>query len=162
MTGPICCDDGEGPSQFVFTVIFIVSLMMGISFIKKGLRNKYPQTPGSPGYDEKYVLRTVRQPADKNATGCARHLASIGMLLYVGLQTAMLMASIIMSTQIQKTLTVPDRNAQLSAVMFLTPVAEICSFLEDTMVVRVNYAVSSGNLPLLRKLMKTGIISCAS
>ena len=55
----------------------------------------------------------------------------------------MVFESIIMPKSIQQTLSPTDRASQTAMDSFLTPVEEIFAFIEDTMTVKVGYAIAS-------------------
>ena len=63
-----------------------------------------------------------------------------------------------MPKSIQQTLSPADRSAQLAMAAFLTPMEEIFAFLEDTMMVKVSYAIGAGRKKLLNQLFNIGVI----
>jgi len=61
--------------------------------------------------------------------------------------------TIFMAKTTQANLSVSDRNAMLAATAFLTPIQDIFQFIEDVAVVKVSFAVGSGNPRAVRKVM---------
>jgi hypothetical protein len=78
-----------------------------------------------------------------------------GNLLFLPV-VAMIVAEIIMANSVQQNLTVVDRNAQLHAIVFLVPLAEIFAFVEDVIQVRVQYALASGRNKEVGMLIRSG------
>lgn len=63
----------------------------------------------------------------------------------------------IMPRSIQHNLSPTDRSAQLAMNAFLTPIEETFAFLEDTMVVKVGYALAAGRLSELNRLVHISV-----
>jgi len=83
-----------------------------------------------------------------NLFGLFGYLASLGMLIEI---------PIIMKKSIQQNLYPFERTAVLAADAFLTPFEEIFQFLEDTMTVRINFAIASKQYQELNILMNWGV-----
>ena len=79
-------------------------------------------------------------------------------LLYIGSIVALVMEAVIMPASIQESLPPADRSSQLAITSFLAPIEEIFSFLEDTMTVKVGYAVASMNYSELNALLHIGVL----
>ena len=83
-----------------------------------------------------------------------------GILGMVGYTLALVLSvetPILMQRSIQQNLDPMHRTAVLSAGAFLTPFEEIFVFLEDTMLVRINYAMGSGETRLVNQLLNVGV-----
>lgn len=74
---------------------------------------------------------------------------------------ALVIESQIMPKAIQKTLHPTDRVAQMAMASFLTPVEEIFAFLEDTMAIKVGYAIAAGRLDELNMLLNISVFGGA-
>lgn len=70
---------------------------------------------------------------------------------------ALIAESTIMPLQIQTRLTPADRGAQLAMTSFLTPIAEVFAFLEDSMTVQVGYAIARNDHSQLNALLQISI-----
>ena len=78
--------------------------------------------------------------------------------LYIGAIVALVLEASIMPASIQETLPPADRIAQLAMENFLAPIEEIFSFLEDTMTVKVGYAVAALKYSELNVILHIGIL----
>eukprot|EP00944_MAST-04C_sp_MAST-4C-sp1_P015495 g15495.t1 len=77
----------------------------------------------------------------------------------------MVIESVIMPKSKQKTLTPTDRASQSAMDAFLTPIHEIFGFIEDTMTVKVGYAIASRryhDLNILLNVSVLGGLLCAA
>lgn len=80
--------------------------------------------------------------------GLLGYLAAIGMAIEI---------PIVMKQSIQQNLYPFERTAVLAADAFLIPFEEIFQFLEDTMTVRINFAIASKQYEELNILMNWGV-----
>jgi hypothetical protein len=78
-------------------------------------------------------------------------------LLFWASIAALIAESTIMPLQIQTRLTPADRSAQLAMTSFLTPIAEVFAFLEDSMTVQVGYAIARNDHSQLNALLQISI-----
>lgn len=78
-----------------------------------------------------------------------------GMYAYV---TVQILVPIYMRQSIQERLVVSDRNAVIASEAFLVPYNEIFQFIEDIVLVRVNYALGYGNKQLTNSLVHMGYV----
>lgn len=85
---------------------------------------------------------------------------ALGLFFFISIG-ALVTESVIMPKSIQTHLPPSDRAAQLAMSSFLTPVAEVFRFLEDTMTVSVGYAVASGRFTELNALLHIGVLGGA-
>ena len=113
------------------------------------------------------ALNTTKQSTElkeklNNMTSLNKKIFYVGMfcvgLVWMLSIFAMVAEAVIMPKSIQETLSPSDRTAQLAMSSFLTPVEEIFSFLEDTMTVKVGYAVAALNYSELNALLHIGIL----
>lgn len=81
-----------------------------------------------------------------------------GIVGYVGALCCAVSTPIIMMSQIQSVLHPASRSAVLAAGAFLTPLEEVFAFLEDTMTVRINFAMGAGDRVLTNRLFNAGIL----
>ena len=70
---------------------------------------------------------------------------------------SMVIVNVIMPKSIQQTLTPTDRASQSAMDAFLTPVEEIFAFIEDTMTVKVGYAIASKRYDELNILLNVSV-----
>ena len=96
-----------------------------------------------PKWVEQIPLRIVRK------------LFTYGLPVYI---TAQVMVPIYMRQSLQANLNVASRNTLIAAEAFIVPYAAIFQFIEDIVLVRVNYALSSGDKPLTNNLVHAGIV----
>ena len=78
-----------------------------------------------------------------------------GLNVYV---TAQVMVPIYMRQSLQEKLDVSSRNTLIAAEAFIVPYSAIFQFIEDIVLVRVNYALASGNKPLTNNLVHAGMV----
>lgn len=83
-------------------------------------------------------------------------LFKYGLMAYIGAQVVI---PIFMRDSIQRQLSVGERNAVIAAEAFLVPYRDIFQFVEDIVLVRVNYAMGAGNKPLTNQLVHLGIVA---
>jgi hypothetical protein len=76
--------------------------------------------------------------------------------------TALVFEASIMPKQIQMRLSPSERSAQMAMSSFLTPVEEIFAFLEDSILVKVGYAIAAGRLRELNALIHVSTIGGAT
>ena len=102
---------------------------------------------------------TTTTTAKSTRPKCTPHCCkrTLFFLLYVGCIVAMIAEATIMPSSIQDNLPPADRSAQMAMESFLAPVKEIFAFLEDTMTVKVGYAVAALNYSELNALLHIGI-----
>ncbi len=94
----------------------------------------------------------------KNMSPCAKYMF---VFIFFASITAMVFESIIMPKSIQQTLSPTDRASQTAMDSFLTPVEEIFAFIEDTMTVKVGYAIASMRYNDLNILLNISVIGGA-
>jgi hypothetical protein len=94
----------------------------------------------------------------KNMSPCAKYMYVF--IFFVSI-TAMVFESTIMPKSIQKTLSPTDRASQTAMDSFLIPVEEIFAFIEDTMTVKVGYAIASMRYKDLNILLNISVIGGA-
>ena len=82
-------------------------------------------------------------------------LAALGYILGVALP---IQAQIEMNASIQSALTPAQRTSVLAADAFLAPVEEIFEFLEDTVTVRIGYALGAGRYAEANRLLNAGVV----
>jgi len=80
------------------------------------------------------------------------------MAMFTVLVTATILEGSIMPKSIQQNLTPANRSAQLTISAFLTPIGEIFAFIEDTMTVKVGYAMALGQTSRLNALLHISTI----
>lgn len=81
-------------------------------------------------------------------------LFHFGLMAYIATQVVI---PIFMRQSIQAELTVSSRNSLIAAEAFLVPYAEIFQFIEDIVLVRVNYALGRKDKALTSQLVHVGI-----
>ena len=84
-----------------------------------------------------------------------QRLFPYGLPVYI---TAQVMVPIYMRQSLQANLDVTSRNTLIAAEAFIVPYSAIFQFIEDIILVRVNYALGSGNKPLTNNLVHAGIV----
>ena len=94
--------------------------------------------------------QSAGRPVLPGATG----LVYVAMLAVVA---AIIIEAVIMPQSIQQNLSPADRAAELAMSAFLTPIREIFQFLEDTMTVKVGYALAAGRLHELNVLLHVSV-----
>jgi hypothetical protein len=82
-------------------------------------------------------------------------LFTYGLPVYI---TAQVMVPIYMRQSLQERLDVSSRNTLIAAEAFIVPYSAIFQFIEDIVLVRVNYALASGNKPLTNNLVHAGMV----
>jgi len=93
------------------------------------------------------------QPAEQPSR--ARCAVLIVMALVIALE---IYVSILLANITQSKLSVADRNALLAADSFLTPVMDVFQFLEDAVMVKINFAIGQGSVPAVRAILGVGVI----
>ena len=88
---------------------------------------------------------------------CACLLNVLGVAGYVLALVLSVELPILMQRSIQQSLSPTHRSAVLAASAFLTPFEEVFIFLEDTMLVRINYAMGAGQTALVNELLNAGV-----
>ena len=91
----------------------------------------------------------------KNLT--RNRLIVIGILFFLA-SIAGIYEKVIMKKSIQTTLSPTDRAAQMAMDAVLTPVEEVFAFLEDTMTVKVGYALAAGRHGELNTLLNISVL----
>mmetsp|Transcript_136899 Transcript_136899/g.309268 ORF Transcript_136899/g.309268 Transcript_136899/m.309268 type:complete len:672 (+) Transcript_136899:22-2037(+) len=113
------------------------------------------------------VLMRMRQrcrPAEQGDAGAAEPAEQPGrarcaVLIVMGLVIALeVYVSILLANITQSKLSVADRNALLAADSFLTPVMDVFQFLEDAVMVKINFAIGQGSVPAVRAILGVGVI----
>jgi hypothetical protein len=79
-----------------------------------------------------------------------------GLMVYITLQ---ILVPIYMRQSQQQQLSVGSRNALLAAEAFIIPFTNIFQFIEDVVLIRVNYALAGNNKALTNHLVHVGIVS---
>jgi hypothetical protein len=83
-----------------------------------------------------------------------RRLFAFGLPVYI---IAQVMIPIFMRNSIQSKMSVGSRNSLIAAEAFLVPYSAIFQFIEDIVLVKVNYALGSGNKERTDQLVHAGI-----
>ncbi|KAL7519123.1 hypothetical protein ACHAWX_004703 [Stephanocyclus meneghinianus] len=102
------------------------------------------------------VIKFGKKPGWINS-GLLKHVAwmwDFGIVVGV---TVLIIMPIFMKPSIQKNLTVSSRTALQSAEAFLVPYKEIFQFVEDIISIRINYALSRGDMVAANSLTHLGI-----
>lgn len=84
-------------------------------------------------------------------------LFMFGLSVYI---MAQVMVPIMMRDSIQSVMNVGSRNSLIAAEAFLVPFSEIFQFVEDIVLVRVNYAMGHKNKKQTDQLVHAGISGC--
>ena len=114
-----------------------------------------PPPPQSAELEEIHIqARVDEERRIKNRCTLTKAFEQVG---YIGALAAGVCQPLIMQQSIQNNLNPAHRAAVLAAHAFLIPMEEVFCFLEDTMTVRINFAMGSGDLPLIRSLFKAGV-----
>ena len=113
--------------------------------------------PPAPSEELEQAVKEERLKAEQKEKDKCTPSRAWEMLGYVGAVTAGVCQPLIMQQSIQNTLDPAHRAAVLAAHAFLIPLEEVFCFLEDTMTVRINFAMGAGDLQLVRSLFKAGI-----
>jgi hypothetical protein len=143
-TGASDCDSGADANSMLFTIVMVIAFAIGIRLMKKNMAAAV-----SPDFKiEGFVSKSMGQ-----LSSCGQALAIVAVVAY---EMTQLLVSVMMSESIQTTLSVSAKNVELAAGVFLPPVEEIFAFLEDTVTVRVNYAIRSKQYKELRTILKWG------
>ena len=90
-------------------------------------------------------------------TNLTRNRLIVIAVLFVLASTAGIYEKLIMKKSIQTTLSPTDRAAQMAMDAVLTPVGEVFAFLEDTMTVKVGYALAAGRHGELNALLNISV-----
>jgi len=90
----------------------------------------------------------------KNSSKLIRVLFAMGLPVYL---VAQILVPIFMRNSIQVSMSVGSRNSLIAAEAFLVPYSAIFQFIEDIVLVKVNYAIGSGNKVLTNQLVHAGI-----
>jgi len=69
--------------------------------------------------------------------------------------------NVMIATSSQAKLTVPQRNSMIAADAFLTPVKEIFQFLEDTVTVKITYAMAQNDSEAVNAVLIVGVVGGA-
>ena len=80
------------------------------------------------------------------------------MFIFMAMVVVQIGEAQIMPQSIQHNLSPADRAAQLTISLFLTPIAEIFAFIEDTMTVKVGYAMALNQFSRLNSLLHISVI----
>lgn len=82
-------------------------------------------------------------------------LFTMGLWIQITMQ---ILIPILMRNSLQAKLDVSSRNALIAAEAFLIPYREILQFIEDIVLVRVNYALARGDKDLTNRLVHAGMV----
>eukprot|EP00808_Paulinella_micropora_P027783 g63657.t1 len=83
------------------------------------------------------------------------------MAVFASTIAALVAEMSIMPNQVQTALSPEDRSAQLAMASFLEPIKQVFAFLEDSMTVRVGYALASSRYHELNQLLHISVIGGA-
>ena len=86
-----------------------------------------------------------------------RMLRVLGWLAFMAIICAEAYALILTANTTQRHLSVPERNSMLAGEAFLVPLCEIFQFLEDVVAVKINAAMSAGDVHLVRPTLIMGV-----
>jgi hypothetical protein len=148
-----CCQakdsvDNTGDNYMFIAFIFI---FLPITFVKRA-RNESEEAQRAR--DERMTPTWVKAIPSH----FIQNLFKYGLYAYVALQVVV---PILMRTSIQQTLSVVNRNTVIAAEAFLVPYNQIFQFIEDIVMVRVNYALASHQKALTNELVHVGLLgSC--
>ena len=94
--------------------------------------------------------------------GQPKHIQCLVVGVFVAIYMAAIMALVfeatIMPKSIQNHLEPADRSAQLAMESFITPMQEIFQFIEDTMLVKVGYAIAAKRHDEINALLHIGVV----
>lgn len=113
--------------------------------------------PSSPQSEEARRARKERMtPSWVKNMGSKRlvRLFGLGLMAYITLQVVV---PILMRSSIQERLSVTNRNTVIAAEAFLVPYNAIFQFIEDIVLVRVNYAMARKDHQLTNELVHLGL-----
>lgn len=96
----------------------------------------------------------TKNPAWVNQIPILRNVFQYGLWVSITLQ---IMIPIFMRSSLQAKLDVASRNALIAGEAFIVPYSEIFQFIEDIVLVRVNYAMARGYKEQTDKLVHAGI-----
>ena len=136
-------------------VTFVIGYALCIVFAKQNLMTRWGVT-GPMGFG---AIQPKKSTAPK--TTLQKVMVGTFVLLYFCSICALVAEAVIMPASIQESLPPADRSSQLAMRSFLAPVEEIFSFLEDTMTVKVGYAVAAMNYSELNALLHIGVFGGA-
>ena len=131
----------------------IIFYYVFISRMTKMKRDKLPQHQREIAMESRKKMLSKMIPSWATATPWPQVL-TIGYALAIGIQVV---TPIIMRNTIQQYLVVSERNALIASEAFLVPFREIFQFIEDVMILRVNYAIGAENKELTNSLVHWGI-----
>ena len=156
-----CCEETDSLFTYSTTVTFVtfaIGYVLSIFFMRcSGIKKRWGVT-GSMGFAAMYPKKPgIRLPMTKWQMAKAVMFA----LLCICVIVAQWVEGFILPLSIQTTLTPADRTSQLAMRSFLSPIEEIFSFLEDTMTVKVGYAIAGNNLKELNALLHIGVLGGA-
>ena len=113
---------------------------------------------GRLGTDDKEARRGPGSvPSWVKKLPCVFFVPLFAMGLWVQI-TMQILIPILMRSSLQSKLDVASRNALIAAEAFLIPYGEIFQFIEDIVLVRVNYALGRGDKELTNQLVHAGIV----
>ena len=134
--------------------MFLAFIVIAFPFVFRRYLSK-PEAE-SPASREYLKARMIPSWVNKIPLRLAQRLFPLGLYVYVTLQ---IIVPIYMRHSIQVQLSVGNRNALLAAEAFLVPFKNIFQFIEDVVLIRVNYALGRGNKVLTNHLVHVGIVS---
>jgi hypothetical protein len=147
-----CCQakdsvDNTGDNYMFIAFIFI---FLPITFVKRS-RSSNESDEARQAREDRMTPKWVKSVP----SGLIRKLFKYGLYAYVALQVVV---PILMRTSIQQTLSVVNRNTVIAAEAFLVPYNQIFQFIEDIVMVRVNYALASHQKVLTNELVHVGLL----
>lgn len=142
--GPCCssapwAEGGRDTSDILTSVATIILIVVLVMYIQRFI------TSIQKGQDESQRV-VKRDEWHKMNEAC------LFSSLVVNIFTAVAMAKLT-----QAYLPVHDRNAMLAALAVLTPVSEVFQFVEDSVSVKIGYALGKGCDKTLRKVLQLGV-----
>ena len=167
LTHDNCCHEtsfvNTSSSWVVPLITFALGWAVGLYILRSsGLKQRW-NLSGAFGFgamwsaDDHQKRNAERKNRSQKSKYCFYIVAFLVALIYAASITATVMEAVIMPKSIQENLSPADRASQLAMSSFLTPVEEIFVFLEDTMTVKVGYAVAACNYSELNALLHIGV-----
>jgi hypothetical protein len=147
-----CCQakdavDNTGDNYMFIAFIFI---FLPITFVKRS-RSSNESDEARQAREDRMTPTWVKAVPSH----VIQNLFKFGLYAYVALQVVV---PILMRTSIQQTLSVVNRNTVIAAEAFLVPYNQIFQFIEDIVMVRVNYALASHQKVLTNELVHVGLL----
>lgn len=131
-----------------YTLICFVFMFIPLFYHKFGMQTA----------DQRIAFKKRMTPSwvEKIPIGLVQKIFQFGLFAYI---TAQVMVPIYMRDSIQANLNVSSRNSLLAAEAFLVPFKDIFQFIEDVILIRVNFSLATGNKKQTNHLVHVGILS---